>query len=435
MQYLDHIRITLLILFAGGGISVHSHSQVEAVVKGKVLNENGMPIKNASVKLGSRDARTNTSGIFVVKSTTFPAILTVNHTLYEEYKDMVALPERWQDTIHVSVVLYGKVKELEEVTVSAENIFWVYQHKQANILDFIVNPDGEILLCCSDKNKYFIRRLDGQGEKIQEIPIRNHPKNLYRDCMDAVHLVYSDSIYETAFVNNSLGIFQPQALSGIYNLLKSCVYIDQYSLIKRNYSNQNQHVKFLSIDIETKQPTLLYETEDSEYANQIIEHAMEFKLNENTLRSNQVLELKIARGKWDQNRFYDQAKKKPAYIPLFELNDSLIIFDHITNSAVVFTKSGMQIRSFPIYYHYFDGWKHELIQNAEKTKLYARYESKDGLTTLREINTTNGNTEQVILLEKHVFPEHIQVQGNFIYYIYKDYLDQSMHYLYKQRLE
>ena len=118
---------------------------------------------------------------------------------------------------------------------------------------------------------------------------------------------------------------------------------------------------------------------------------------------------------------------------MFELNDSLIIFDHLNDSAVVFNKSGQRIRAFPIYYHYFKGWKYELVSNLEKTKIYARYES-EGLTVLREINPTNGKVESMIRLEKHVFPEHLQIHGDFIYYIYKDYLDQSMHYIFKQHL-
>ena len=435
MQHLNHIKIFCLILFSTGYLVNSSYSQVEAVVKGKVVNESGTPIKGASVKLGNTDARTNSVGVFTAKTTSFPAKLTVSHSLFLEYTDRIALPERWRDTIRVLVVMTGKEKELEEVTVSAEKIFWVYPRKQANILDFLVQPDNRILVCCNDENRYFMRSLNAEGEKLNETPIRNHPKKLYRDCMESIHLVYSDSIYETTLVNNSIGIFQAKAKRGIFDLLQSCVYKDDHNLMKYNYSNEGQRIEYLTIDIKSKAAKTLYVGEDRTEYRQMEEYKYEhYMADEKMFHSQTSDELRITRKVWNSKQFYELIVINPIYIPMFELNDSLFIFDHVNDSAVVFTREGKRVRSFPIFYHYFEGWKNELITNLEKTRVYARFES-EGITTLKEINLANGKTESIIQLEKHTFPENIQIQGNFIYYLYKDYLNQSMHYLYKQRLE
>ncbi len=434
MQHLHRIKTLCLILLSTGCLISFSYSQVEAIVKGKVVSENGIPVKNASVKLGNTDARTNSNGIFTAKTTSFPAKLTVNHTLFAEYADMIVLPERWRDTIRVLVVMTGKEKVLEEVTVSAEKIFWVYPRKQVNVLDFLLQPDNSILICCSDKNSYFMRSLDERGEKINETPIRSHPKKLYLDCMKTVHLVYSDSIYETAFIDKSIGIFQAKATSGIFNLLQSCVYKDDHNLVKYNYSNEDQRIEYLAIDIKSKAAKTLYVGEDRSEYRQMEEYRYEhYMADEKMFHSQTSEELKLTRKTWNSKQFYELIVINPVYIPLFELNDSLFIFDHVNDSAVVFTKEGKRVRSFPIFYHYLEGWKNELITNLEKTKVYARYES-EGITTLKEINLANGKTESIIQLEKHTFPKNIQIHGDFIYYIYKDYLDKSMHYLYKQSL-
>lgn len=455
MKQLYLIRIMCLITFCGCLIN-NGLSQVEAIVKGKVINENGTPIKNASVKLGNSNARTNAGGIFTTKTTDFPAKLTVTHTLYAEYSDMVILPERWKDTIRVFVIMSGKEKELEEVTVSAEQIFWVYPRKQANVLDFILQPDDGILLCCSDEKNYFVRSLDPQGEKINETPIRRHPRKLYKDCMENVHLVYADSIYETFLVEKSIGVFHPGFARTSLNLIQSCVYKDHKTLIQYEYTERDQRIEYTAMNIENRKSRVIYVGEDRTWNRQLREYEKENSNAEDLLSytpppspkasssipNSDYLkdspgdfgDLKNARDRWNNKTFFDLILIRPIYVPLFELNDSLIIFDHLNDSAVVFTKSGLRVRSFPIYYHYFPGWKNELITNLEKTKLYARYE-RQGLTVLREINPTNGKTEHLIKLEKHVFPEHLQIHGDFIYYIYKDYLDQSMHYIFKQHLE
>lgn len=456
MKYLNHTALIFLMLFAVGAVNT-TWSQVEAIVKGKVVNDIGAPIKGASVKLGNTDARTNSAGVFTAKTTSFPAKLTVSHSLFAEYTDMLVLPERWKDTIRVFIVMTGKEKELEEVTVSAEKIFWVYPRKQANVLDFILQPDNGILLCCSDEKNYFVRSLDSQGEKINETPIRSHPKKLYKDCMEKVHLVYSDSIYETALVNNSIGVFHPGFARTLLNLLQTCVYKDQKTLIKYTYSKQDQCIEYTAMNIQNRRSKVIYVGEDRARNREVREYAMETLNAEDklfnivppppppstTAKNPSHLKdspgdlgiLKAARDNWNNKKFFDLVVIRPTYIPLFELNDSLVIFDHLNDSAVVFTKEGNRVRSFPIFYHYFDGWKYELISNLEKTKIYARYQLSDGLTILREINPSNGKIEHTVRLEKHVFPEHIQIHDDFIYYIYKDYLDQSMHYLFKQHLE
>lgn len=456
MHRINHSKSFLLFLFAGYIVaSTFGWSQAEAIIKGKVVSENGTPIKNASVKIGNTDSRTNSSGIFILRNNEFPVQITVSHPLFSEYRDIV-VPERWKDTLRIFVTMTNKEKELNEVTITADQIFWVYPRKQANVIDFILQPDNGIVLCCSDENNYFVRGLNSQGEKLYETPIRRHPRKLFRDCMETIHLVYSDSIYETSLVNNSIGMFQPKATLGIFNLLQSCVYKDSENLVKYTYSKQDQCIEYSAINLQTKLTRILYIGESRARNRQLQEYAKDTENAEDKLfhtvpppppmattaknpshlkdSPGDLAALKDARDRWNNKKFYDLILIQPTYIPMFELNDSLIIFDHLNDSAVVFTKAGVLVRSFPIYYHYFPGWKNELITNLEKTKIYARYQS-EGLTTLREINPTNGKMEKSINLEKHVFPEHIQIHGDFIYYIYKDYLDQSMHYIFKQHLE
>ncbi|MNY03996.1 hypothetical protein D3C86_1366450 [compost metagenome] len=350
---------------------------------------------------------------------------------------MITLTPGWaKDTLKIAIVLSKKETQLDEVTVSAEKIFWVYPRKQANVLDFILQPDHGILLCCSDEKNYFMRSLDPQGEKLNEVPIRRNPKKLFRDCMQAIHIVYPDSIYETAMINNSIGIFEPKPAARVYNLLQSCVYIDNNHLVTYKYFNNNQVIEYSAIDLHTKVSRVLYVGENRQHNRGLRDFAADNNVSDEQLfHTTDKHLIRITRSKWAKRKLYEQVLTRPVYIPLIEVNDSLVIFDHLNDSATVFTKSGMLVRSFPIAYHHFDGWKIELITNLEKTAIYARYELDGGLTVLRKINPTNGNVENTIRLEKHVFPEHIQIHDDFIYYIYKDYLNQSMHYLYKQPLK
>nr|WP_294858883.1 carboxypeptidase-like regulatory domain-containing protein [uncultured Fluviicola sp.] len=434
---INHSKISLSFFFLACLI-VHTGawSQVEAIIKGKVINESGDPVKNAAVKLGRNDAKTNASGIFIVRNTEFPAQLTVSHALYSQYMDMVVLPENWRDTVHLVVLLTGKETQLDEVTVTSEQVFWVYPKKEANILDFILQPDAGIVLCCSDERNYFVRGLDYNGKKLFETPIPQHPEQLYRDCMESIYLVYSDSMFETAMVNNSLGFFEPKPILGVLDLLRSLVYKDSKNLIKYTYSKDDQCIEYSAINLQSKRVKSLYIGEKLTRNRELREYKDENHADGNEkLHAKSSEELRLIRIRWNNKQFYEQILRDPVYIPMFELNDSLIIFDHLNDSAIVFTKSGNRVRSFPIYYHYYTGWKKELISNQEKTRIYAAYESPDGLTTLREINPSTGKAINVNVLEKHIYPAHIQIRGNFAYYLYKQYLGSTFNYLYKQPLK
>lgn len=434
--------LSLLII---GLLTTHSlWSQDDIIIKGKVVNETGSPVKNASVQIDIHNIRTNSNGIFILKNGNFPAQITVKANLYNVFTDILLFPEKWKDTMMVYVVMTGKETQLEEVTINADSKFWVYPRKQANVLDFKVEADGNIILCCSDEHNYFLRHLNEMGDKMYETAIRKHPKQIRQDCGGKFHLVYNDSIYETSVVGQSLGIFSPLPYYKAIGLLDNCSYSDDTSIIIRTYMNQKQYLEYQLITKKTRHSKTLYVSQDRQKSRQLKDYQRENKqtvqeiLKESNAThsdklSNDRSDLKKARERWTTQQFYDLIILKPVYAPLFELNDSLIIFDHPNDSAVVFTKAGIRVRSFPISYQYFRGWKSELIPNIEKTSIYARFE-KDGITSLRKINLTTGKAEEVVQIKDHIYPEHIQIRQDFIYYVYKDYLDLSMHYIFKQHL-
>lgn len=418
--------------------------QGDIIIKGKVVNESGNPIKNASVQIDIHNTRSNSNGIFHIKNGNFPAQINVKSNLYEDFTDILLFPEKWKDTLMVYVIMSAKTTQLEEVTINAATKFWVYPRKQANVLDFKLEEDGNILLCCSDEHRYFLRHLNEMGDKVYETPIRKHPKQIRQDCGGKFHLVYSDSIYETSIVGQSVGIFSPSPYFKTIGILDNCSYSDDTSIIIRSYMNQKQYLEYQMITKKNKSRKILYASQDRQKYRQLKDYQRENKqtvteilkesnANHSDQLSNQNDDLRKARERWSTQQFYDLIILKPIYVPLFELNDSLIIFDHPNDTAIVFTKSGVRVRSFPISYQYFRGWKSELISNIEKTAVYARFE-RDGITTLRSINLTTGKTEEAVQIKDHIYPEHIQIRKDFIYYIYKDYLDLSMHYIFKQHL-
>src|SRR3990167_7284422 len=151
------------------------------------------------------------------------------------------------------------------------------------------------------------------------------------------------------------------------------------------------------------------------------------------LKANTSQQLSDDRKKWQNARHYEQNLIKPLYIPIVTVNDTTIIFDHFKDSMTVFSADFFNRRS-AISYHYFDFWQNKLLVNEEHTRVFAKYEDR-GLVKLREIDPHTGSVIGVVQLDKHVYPASIQIKGRFVYYLFHRYVDDSINYVYKQRID
>jgi hypothetical protein len=283
-----------------------------------------------------------------------------------------------------------------------------------------------------------LRWLDSVGEKIRDIQIKKNPSGLFEDCTGGIHLTYTDSVFELKLIGNSIAILPGNAYIEAMDILSPCVISSEDNFIVKRLGPHNKLIEYLKIDRNTKKPGLLYTSCDRQLMRSLDDFAkandIPVPLFNPNYRQPPQMTTTNDRQKWDNQQFYNQILKKPLYAPIFEINDSVFVYDHFKDSAMVFTISGNYVRSFQISYHYFENWKSELLINEEKTKLYARYEI-DGLTTLRQINPSTGKVMNLDILEKHIYPLQIQIRNNYAYYLYKHYLDNSIHHLYKQPLK
>jgi hypothetical protein len=413
-----------------------SYSQ-DVVVTGIVMNEQNVRVANAEIKLGTANVKSNSKGVFILHANKLPAQLKVKHPAYKEYAEVVRAPIRQGDTLKLEIILEGKETELEEVTINASKIIWVYDKKNTHIIDFALF-DNEMLLVCKENHKYFLRRLDSIGRKIVDLEIKKNPVGLYGDCTGGTHLVYADSIFEIKFIRNSIGMLSGDSYEKTMQILSPCVISSTDNIILKRLGPHNKLVEYLKVDWNTKRPSLLYATNDQMMMRQLDEYSaandIQVPLSNPNYARVTVVNTSTDREKWQNQQFYKQILQKPLYAPIFEINDSVFVFDHFKDSAIVFTLSGKYVRSYQFSYHYFENWKNELMINEEKTKLFARYEN-DGLVTLRQIDPSTGRVMNLDILDKHIYPMNIQIRGNYAYYMYKHYLDNSIHYLYKQPLK
>jgi myo-inositol-hexaphosphate 3-phosphohydrolase len=107
----------------------------------------------------------------------------------------------------------------------------------------------------------------------------------------------------------------------------------------------------------------------------------------------------------------------------------------MNSKIVAYDLDGNYLKEVPINYHNNKDWGKEIIVNEEKTRCFAKF-TRNGETSLIEINPDTGQMLKKYVLEEHAFPTKIRVRGNEIHYLSKDYFEgEQKYFLWRQHLE
>lgn len=111
--------------------------------------------------------------------------------------------------------------------------------------------------------------------------------------------------------------------------------------------------------------------------------------------------------------------QRPTYSPMFNLRDSIYVFDHVMGICHVHTTDGKAVRTFPIVHQDMGEWKNKLVADANGTKLYARM-VRGSSVHLAEIDLDNGAVISSSRLRDATLAEQLKVKDGHAYYMVQD---------------
>jgi len=128
--------------------------------------------------------------------------------------------------------------------------------------------------------------------------------------------------------------------------------------------------------------------------------------------------------------FHNNIYFEPTYAPLFVVNDTLCVFDHYTHAIRRFLPDGSSVDQVPISYHQQRHWSTKLLQDPSDDAVYALF-VRDRRTWLRTVDPCDGSLGPVRMLD-HPYPEEVQVDQGYAYFIYRPYGSLQHRTLYRQ---
>lgn len=405
------------------------------VVAGKVINTNGKQLGLVEVRCNEQSVYTSSDGSFFMDVVTFPA--TMQFYAEKHYERTVIASNPVNDTVWLEIQLIPLETELDEVVISADRVQWVYQKKNVHIIDFEVQSDGGLLLLCKDKKNYYLRLTDAVDETVFEMEIREHPLRFFVDCMGEKHVVYHDSAYQIIRENESLALMEGLMWQKVRDTYLDCVLATDRMVYLREYGAHKRSAWFYQYDSFSDKRKLIYAIYNRKAIKELDEYygeALAEKAGEELIHANDTGTLRRYKHAYQQLLFYEHVLAKPIYTPLYQKGKNVLLFDHLNDSLVMFNTVGTIVNKVPITHHLHRKWAGELLTDLEHERFFARL-NYGGMARLMEINPDTGETGREIPLEKHIYPTKIQIKGNYIYYLFHHYIDNSINYIYRQRID
>lgn len=423
-------------------LNVFAQSKNEAVIIGRVSDQKNIPLIAANIidEQSGQGTSSNKNGNFILVLPKQNSKLIISYVGYYPIEKIITVEEmnrHKSDTLYLNFIMEPKIESLPDFTFQSEKTELAYKKTKSLIIDYEFHEKGLLLLLEENKN-YFVRLVDEQSQTLYELKIPKHPNRFFIDCLGNLSIIYHDSTYQIFENNNSIVLLSPNSIQEFISILLPCVCSTPDFLIMQQYGLHNQSVIYTSIHRTTKKQALVIEITDKISMSNAIQYYFrtqaEAAIAPGVMDDNDMIQHKIARDAHEQQLFYEVTLSNPVYHPLIQLNDSIYIFDHIHDSVFVYDQENKLRRKFFINYHYKTGWKNELISDADKKNIYAKF-IRSGITYLLKIDLITGKIEKEYKLNFPVFPEKIKIKNGYVYYLYRDKKDLSVTNVYRQMLE
>jgi len=468
LNFISCIVIYMGIVFAATSQNVR--------ITGKITTPDGMEIAGVHVfdSIANIGTSSDKNGIF---SLTIPQRVTqlrFSHVAFET-KYLPLAEKRLSDTIAANtiwleIVLTQALKKLPVVEISDAKVQVAYKNPKQWILDYEPVGTDEFLLLLLEGNKKYLELVNSNHEKISQIVVNKDYSTLFKDCFGNFHLLSRDSACQMFLVDEKLMLPYQTTRHDFDQLIEPVVVnTDNYLYTKGAvYSMHKQLVLYSKIDMGNKEVSSFIENFEEKqaifnnsYIPTIITAFIECNwelyvdgtltpemiatfrsilvdskdMDEVLYSSWMIAPADICREILPMIAFYKQVLVIPPYSLLAKINDTIYFFDHLNSVIAAYDLDGNYLKETPITYHNNKDWDKEIIVNEEKTRCFAKF-TRNGETSLVEINPNTGQTMSTYILEVHAFPTKIRVRGNEIFYLCKDYFEgEQKYFLWKQKME
>lgn len=381
-------------------------------INGRVVSTNGEGIASAHIRIQgtTKGFLTDQNGYFIISEVNNGDILVFSHIKYEPYTISADIKESF-----LKVIMIPKTYNIKSVSIYSKPVICLVPDTPLFITDYEI-WDNQIVLTAnrmrkSSQPRLIFMNMDGDIGASAEI---NKPEALFKDPLNNIYYSSGEEAWQIFNFGDTIYYSQPFESKLFYQAQNHWAESLGDSVIFSYHYYNNQGLGYYLQTPESDSATEWFSFVDEEAIDRMSWGGF-FDNNE-----------------FDQ-RFAQQIVYKPVQIPMYFFEDSIVAFNFIDQKIEFYKYDGTQIRTVDMNYSYKNKMEDEIYYDEVYKKFYGR-EIRSGRNSLIEININAGTPIETFTFKGYPHIEKLQVHGNELFFIYKDYSGDEYRRLYKSPL-
>ncbi|MFC2128877.1 carboxypeptidase-like regulatory domain-containing protein [Bacteroidota bacterium] len=427
----------LLLLFCF--ILINSQAQIKKYILNGIITDEktGEKVANATVQINSFNIGciSNINGYFRVVLEEKPKVLYISHIAYktkiikdlEEYKNL-------------EISLTPAVFEIEEAVVTAERVKNIHIAKELWAFDYEF-MDDKILLVGYKKslNNSKLILLRNWGDTICSLPFSKRIFRLKKDPLDGIYVETIDSSYQIIYYNNQIELLPAVSNEKFNESFSTCKVYNNGKLYYQYSHYHNFVTEIYWVDLRNKKKQYdLRIISDTLKINQFErEYDFFYYAKRNMELGMSVTEIDRNLQQLRESQRFDwvdsTSRFSSIYAPFMKIGNKLCLLNYFESNIELFDEDNNATDTIPIDFHKNPDWEKDYFVDEKKDKLYNLFR-KNGISSLREINLSDGSQGPDIKIPEFIFVEKIKVHDGTVYFLYRDNVKEGPRMLYRMRI-
>ncbi len=341
-----------------------------------------------------------------------------------------------------TIKLLSKQIELNEVVVSSKKLDTIIKDKRYYLDDYIILPNSDFLIITSKINSkgfevaYYKRDVGITYNR--KFKLETEP-SLFKDCFNNYHLLTKESSRQFYFTSDTSFDFLPKYTRSKFDSTLANAMLETDNAIIYRSPNKTQYlqsknfatkINSISINffrISNNRVTPFYHVEYNKDLMNMIKNELD---DWEMLYNNKVVTKLYVN---NQLMFFEKIIAKPILAPIFQRNDTIIVFNLQENTIQLLNSVGDSLKAIPIVFEKLNKLKRLTVLFDAFTKQFYVDQALNDTPYLHKLNILTGKITKEIKLEK-TFVKNIQISAGKIYYLVKEKQWDDTSYLYAQNL-
>jgi len=308
-----------------------------------------------------------------------------------------------------------KSYELSPVDIKTNKPIDIIADIRYTVTDYEFEGDYIVLLAYKNQSMFLPKLLlvNQEGDTLNTLDVFK-PHSLAKDYDGKVYFISRTSSYEIIIDNNELKLTRPQNKEDFESINNVIVGHSENNYFLKQYQYNSQILNYYNYD-EVNDKLSCFRTITDEENIQRNRRGAYFDGSEADLRFQQLI------------------MNKPVYAPLVALNDTIMLFNFLQSKLEKYTQSLDIIQEIPISFQDDRSFSKILCIDNIRSKVYSLF-NKNGISQLKEINTSDGKILRTIDIPDFVFVEKIKVYDGNLYFLYKEKDMSEYKKLYKMKI-